>query len=50
MPLKKGKSRDVIGQNIEELESSGRNRNQALAIALSEAKVKRKPSKKGKKK
>ncbi len=50
MPLKKGSSRKVIGENISELEHSGRPHNQAIAIALSEAKVKRKPSKKGKKK
>ncbi len=37
MPIKKGKSRKVIGENIKELESSGRPKNQAIAIALSEA-------------
>ena len=37
MPLKKGKSRKVIGENISELENSGRKKSQAIAIALSEA-------------
>ncbi len=37
MPLKKGKSKKVIGENIEELENSGRPKNQSIAIALSEA-------------
>lgn len=37
MPLKKGKSRAVVGANISELEKSGRPKNQAIAIALSEA-------------
>lgn len=37
MPLKKGKSRKVIGRNIKELEESGRPRKQAIAIALHKA-------------
>lgn len=37
MPLKKGTSKKTIGSNIGELESSGRPRNQAIAIALNEA-------------
>jgi hypothetical protein len=37
MPLKKGKSSKIIGSNIKELESTGRPKNQAIAIALSEA-------------
>jgi len=47
MPLKKGKSKKVISENIKELESTGKfGPNQAIAIALSEAKVKKKPIKK----
>ena len=38
MPLKKGKSNKVVGQNIKELESTGKYpHRQAIAIALSEA-------------
>ena len=37
MPLKKGSSQSVIGSNISELRHSGRPQNQAIAIALSEA-------------
>ena len=37
MPLKKGRSKKVIGQNIGELVRSGRLRKQAVAIAMSEA-------------
>jgi hypothetical protein len=36
MPLKKGTSREVVGDNIKELEGSGRPKKQAIAIALSE--------------
>jgi ribosomal protein L12E/L44/L45/RPP1/RPP2 len=36
MPLKKGKSKKVISDNIEELISSGRPQKQAVAIALAE--------------
>lgn len=43
MPLKKGKKN--IGNNIKELENSGRPPNQAIAIALNEA-GKSKPKKK----
>lgn len=37
MPLSKGKSRKVIGRNIEEMEESGHPRKQAIAAALNEA-------------
>jgi hypothetical protein len=37
MPLKKGKSRKVIGDNIAEMEASGHPKNQAIAASLSEA-------------
>jgi hypothetical protein len=37
MPLKHGKSKKVIGQNIKEMEASGHPKNQSIAAALSEA-------------
>jgi len=37
MPLKKGKSRKIIQQNIAELVNSGRDIKQAVAIAMSKA-------------
>ena len=37
MPLKKGKSKKVIGENISELRRSGRPEKQSIAIAVSEA-------------
>ncbi|MCI0422124.1 MAG: DUF6496 domain-containing protein [Acidobacteria bacterium] len=37
MPLKKGKSKKVVGENISELVKSGRPQRQAIAISLSEA-------------
>lgn len=37
MPLKKGTSRKTVGKNIKELESTGRPKKQALAIALDKA-------------
>jgi uncharacterized protein DUF6496 len=51
MPLKKGKSKKVIGENIKEMVSSGHPRKQAIAAALSTArkagaKIPKKPKKK----
>jgi Family of unknown function (DUF6496) len=51
MPLKKGRSKKVISENISELRHSGRPEKQSIAIALSEArrsgaKIKHKRSKK----
>jgi len=46
MPLKRGKSKKVISENISELIHSGRPKKQAIAIALSQA---RKSGKKKKK-
>jgi len=37
MPLKKGKSRKVISQNIRELMHSGRPQKQSIAIAMNKA-------------
>ncbi len=37
MPLKKGKSEKIIGQNIKEMEKSGNKRSQSIAAALNEA-------------
>jgi hypothetical protein len=37
MPLKHGKSRKIIGENISEMETSGHKRSQAIAAALNEA-------------
>jgi hypothetical protein len=49
MPLQKGKSQEAVSNNIKELIKSGRNRKQAIAIALNKAdKSKKKKKKKGK--
>lgn len=37
MPLKSGKSKKVISENIKELMSTGRKQEQAVAIALKKA-------------
>jgi hypothetical protein len=50
MPLKKGKSRKVIGSNIKEMEEAGHPRKVSIAAALNEArKSGSKIPKKGKK-
>ena len=49
MPLKKGKSKAVIGENIAELRHSGRPQAQSVAIAMKEA-GKSKKKRKGKSK
>ena len=51
MPLKKGSSKKVIGENISEMEKSGHPKNQAIAASLNEArnsgaKIKKPKSKK----
>jgi len=42
MPLKKGKSKKVISSNIRTEMKHGKSRDQAIAIALSKARKKRK--------
>lgn len=42
MPLKKGKSKKVIAQNIKTEMAAGKLRNQAIAIAMTKAKKKKK--------
>jgi hypothetical protein len=46
MPLLPGKSKKVIGKNIEEMEASGHPRKQAIAAALNKAGKSKKKRKK----
>lgn len=50
MPLKTGRSNEVISENISELVNSGYKRRQAIAIALDKAGKSLKDKKKSKKK
>lgn len=50
MPLKKGTSRKVIGENISEMEKSGYPRKRAVAASLNEARLSGKKMPKPKKK
>lgn len=48
MPLKKGKSKNVISDNIKTEMGAGKPQNQAIAIAMSKAGKSKKKPKKGK--
>jgi hypothetical protein len=52
MPLSKGKSKKIIGKNIEEMEDSGHPPKQAIAASLNQARKSgaKIPKKKGSKK
>lgn len=45
MPLKSGKSKSVISSNIKTEIAAGKPKNQAIAIALSKAKISKKKKK-----